>query len=806
MVLDIDFDFIEQIFSNAWDQGRDFLFEFEVYELLAKSGAETLPRARLIERGVRIPDDELVAMPGEKSVLKIVSPYIVHKTEVGGVRVVDKAPDKIRSAVRRMLYEVPENYAAGLDRAQESLPAHYQGLTGDALTAAVSRDIKGVLQVQYMPPDSAAFGNELIVGLRHTREFGTILSAGLGGTDTELYAKRFRKGQAIVAASPAMCTKERFFKLYRKTISYRKLAGLTRGQRRIVTDEQLVECFESFIRMGNTYSCENPEAVFVIYELEINPFAFSDFLMVPLDGMCRFSKQKRTVPKRPLSKINNLLHPVRMGIIGVSSTRKNFGRIILDNVLAQGFDPENMVIFKKGMAQFQGIDCLPDLAALENRGKVKLDLFIVAVEADQVPALVEDVIKKDAAHAVMLISGGLGETHDSKNKAGRVVDAICAARSRPDTDGGPVFLGANCMGVISLPGSFDTWFIPKEKLPKDKACPRSFSRAALISQSGAFMVYRSHQCPQLAPAYMISMGNQTDLTLGDMMTYFKDSEQVDVIAVYAEGFNYLDGLAFCRAVRDAVLAGKEVVFYKAGRTPEGQAATSSHTASLAGDYMVCESCVSQAGAIVARTFSEFQELMLLAETLNTKTIHGNRLAAVSGAGFEAVGMADSIQSDDFTMEFARFGNKTIADLRSVLAAKGLDRLVTISNPIDINPAADDQVHGDIAAILCRDPGVDAVILSMDPMSPAMQTLDTVPEDRFSMHHKDAILQRLIHLNNTSATPIVAVVDGGRLYDPLRDALMAGGIPVFNVCDGAVAALSLYIQGRLRAHTIHELDD
>ncbi len=806
MVLDIDFDSIEQIFSNAWDQGRDFLFEFEVYELLAKSGAETLPRARLIERGVRIPDDELVAMPGEKSVLKIVSPYIVHKTEVGGVRVVDKAPDKIRSAVRRMLYEVPENYAAGLARAQESLPAHYQGLTGDTLTAAVSRDIKGVLQVQYMPPDSAAFGNELIVGLRHTREFGTILSAGLGGTDTELYAKRFRKGQAIVAASPAMCTKERFFQLYRKTISYRKLAGLTRGQRRIVTDEQLVECFESFIRMGNTYSCENPEAVFVIDELEINPFAFSDFLMVPLDGMCRFSKQKRTVPKRPLSKINNLLHPVRMGIIGVSSTRKNFGRIILDNVLAQGFDPENMVIFKKGMAQFQGIDCLPDLAALENRGKVKLDLFIVAVEADQVPALVEDVIKKDAAHAVMLISGGLGETHDSKNKAGQVVDAICKARTRPDTDGGPVFLGANCMGVISLPGSFDTWFIPKEKLPKDRSRPRSFSRAALISQSGAFMVYRSHQCPQLAPAYMISMGNQTDLTLGDMMTYFKDSDQVDVIAVYAEGFNYLDGLAFCRAVRDAVLAGKEVVFYKAGRTPEGQAATSSHTASLAGDYMVCESCVSQAGAIVARTFSEFQELMLLAETLNTKIIHGNRLAAVSGAGFEAVGMADSIQSDDFTMEFARFGNKTLADLRSVLAAKGLDRLVTISNPIDINPAADDQVHGDIAAILCRDPGVDAVILSMDPMSPAMQTLDTGPEDRFSMHHKDAILQRLIHLNNTSATPIVAVVDGGRLYDPLRDALMAGGIPVFNVCDGAVAALSLYIQGRLRAHTIHELDD
>ena len=47
----------------------------------------------------------------------------------------------------------------------------------------------------------------------------------------------------------------------------------------------------------------------------------------------------------------------------------------------------------------------------------------------------------------------------------------------------------------------------------------------------------------------------------------------------------------------AVLAGKDVIFYKAGRTPEGKTATSGHTASLAGDYMVCESCVSQAGGI-----------------------------------------------------------------------------------------------------------------------------------------------------------------------------------------------------------------
>ncbi|HCY84706.1 MAG TPA: CoA-binding protein [Desulfobacteraceae bacterium] len=795
MDVPIDYQGITEIFSRAWEQGRDYLFEYEVYELLARSGAETPPKSNLIARGARCSDEELTAIPGDKTVLKIVSPYIIHKTEVGGVRIVDKDPNKIRSAVRRMMYEVPEAYAARLGQHPNGIPEHYKGLSGEALLAAVSEDVRGVLQVQFMPPDSSAFGNELIVGLRHTREFGSIISAGLGGTDTELYAKRFRKGQAIVASSTALGDGETFFQLYRQTISYRKLAGLTRGQRRIVTDEQLVECFESFFRMGNYFAQENPDAPFVIEELEINPFAFTDYLMVPLDGMCKFSKRTDVKAPRPVKKIHNLLHPERIGIIGVSGTRKNFGRIILDNILAEGFDPEKVVIFKQGQESLDGIPCLPDLDAIAAEGP-KLDLFIVAVGAAQVPDLVEDVIQKDVAHSVMLIAGGMGETHDSQARAEQVIATIDKAHAG---EGGPVFLGANCMGVISKPGRYDTWFIPEEKLPKVR--DNAVCRAALVSQSGAFMLHRSHQCPQLSPAYMISMGNQTDLTLGDMVTYFKDSAQVDVIAVYAEGFNDLDGLAFCRAVREAVLAGKEVVFYKAGRTLEGQAATSSHTASLAGDYMVCESCVSQAGAVVARNFSEFQELMLLAETLSPKAVTGNRLAAVSGAGFEAVGMADSIQSDDFTMELADFSPATRQAVAGVLTAKKLDRLVTLSNPLDINPSADDEAHGEIAKILCEDPGVDAVVISLDPMSPAMRTLEDSPMDRFLMSHPGSILNRMIALKSATRTPVVAVVDGGRLYDPLRDALTAGGIPVFSVCDKAIAALSLYIQGRLRADAI-----
>jgi acyl-CoA synthetase (NDP forming) len=791
--LNINFSAISELFAGAAAEGRQFLYEYEVYNLLADSGAENPPKAVLIPRGARSSDEELMVLPGDKVVLKIVSPTIIHKTEVGGVRIVPKDPNSIRSAVRRMLYEVAENYAQWFTLNPDAVHESYRGITGEALINAIRRDIKGVLMVQFMPPDSGAFGNELIVGLRNTREFGMVVSAGLGGTDTELYAKRFRKGQAIVAASCELIDGESFFELFRKTISYRKLAGLTRGQRRIVTDEQLIECFSSFIEMGRRYSPVNPEVEYVIEEMEINPYAFTDFLMVPLDGMCRFSLPKSVENHRPVAKIDKLIHPGRIGIIGVSANRKNFGRIILDNVLAEGYPKRDIVLVRDGVEEIDGVPCVPDLESLPGR----LDLFIVAIGAEKVPALVDEVIRLDVADSVMLIPGGMGENEESKARAAQVIAKIDEVHGTEN--GGPVFLGANCMGVVSRPGRYDTWFIPEEKLPKDPDA--RYHRSALISQSGAFMLHRSSQCPELAPAYMVSMGNQTDLTLGDMVKYFKDSDQVDVIAVYAEGFKDLDGLEFCRAVREAVLMGKEVVFYKAGRTPEGKNATSGHTASLAGDYMVCESCVRQAGAIVARTFTEFQDLFLLAENMSSKTIRGNRLAAVSGAGFEAVGMADSIQSDDYQMQLAGFSETTAARIQEVLVSKGLDRLVSVSNPLDINPGADDETHASVVEALVQDGAVDAVVVGLDPLSPVMHTLFETSTPAFAMDAEGGIVPLLTALAARSEVPIIGVIDGGRLYDPMRDVLLKNGIPVFPVCDRAVAAVSLYIESRLYMETI-----
>lgn len=788
MNLTVAYETITDLFRTAVLEGRHFLYEYEVYNLLRFSGAETPPRYAFLARGARPVDEEVMALPGEKAVLKIVSPTIVHKTEVGGVRIVPKDPDKVRSAIRRMLSEVPELYAQWIERDPVACPAEYNGLKGTVLQDAIAADLKGVLQVQFMPPDSSAFGNELIVGLRRTREFGMVISAGLGGTDTELYAERFRKGQAIVAALCDLSDGQSFFRLFQQTVCYRKLAGLTRGQRRIVTDEQLVECFESFIRMGNHFSPGNPEAPFVIEELEINPFTFTDYLMVPLDGMCRFSlPEKANIPARPVAKIDNLLHPKRMGIIGVSARRRNFGRTILENVLDSGFPKENLVIIRDGEPDPSGVRCVPDVKNLD----APLDLFIVAIGAEQVPALVDDVIEHKAAHSVMLIPGGLGETEESKGMAARMVQRIQDAHR--SEDGGPVFIGANCMGVISRPGNYDTWFIPKDKFNGGRQ--PHHSRTAIVSQSGAFLLNRFSQAPEMNPAYLISMGNQTDLTLGDMMRYFVATDAADVIAVYAEGFQDMDGLAFAKAVREAVKRGRQVIFYKAGRTPEGKNATSGHTASLAGDFMVCENAIRQAGAIMARSFTEFQDLILLADAFAGCDVRGKRLGAVSGAGFEAVGMADSLQSDDFSMSLGSYSPETRAAMQALIESKKLEKLVPVNNPLDINPGADDEVHATMAELMLADANIDAVVIGLDPLSPATHTLDCdLPA--YSMREAGGILERMATVRRNTTKPLVAVVDGGELFAPFRAALREQGVPVFTVCDRAVATLSLYMESRL----------
>jgi len=639
---------------------------------------------------------------------------------------------------------------------------------------------------------TAASAVDVRISLNNTREFGMVLSAGLGGADAELDESNYRKDRASVYAAAELTNGEDFLGLFRRTLAYQKLAGLARREGLSPPDAQLRTCFERLLAFAAELAPDKSKAPFALRSLELNPVHVGEQLLVRR-AECEFGAPAAGRLPRPIHKIDKLLHPASIGIIGVSASGMNFGRIILRNLMGSGYSKERLVIIRPGEKEIDGVKCVESLRALQG----KLDLLIVAVAASAVYDLVDEIIETDAVDSVMLIPGSLGETRKSREPAAALAVRINAAHGKEG--GGPIFLGANCLGVVSHPGSYDSWFIPLERLPKPQKKPERNS--VMLSQSGAFMITRMSQNPWLDPRYMLALGNQTDLTHGDMLNFFCERPEIETIGIYVEGFKDLDGLAFAKAVRKAVVNGKQVVVYKSGKTTPGAGGVMGHTASIAGGATLFDSVVRQAGAIVAEDFTSFDDLFYIAGALHRKNIHGRRLGAISGAGFEAVGMADSIESDTFSMEMGALEAGTVKRLEEILVAKKLDALVEVRNPIDINPGADDEAHLQITEAFLQDPNIDAVVVGLDPTAPSVRALEQsklrpgydIDDAKSTVHLMPPIVDR-------NDKPVVGVIDGGALYDAMAARLMDQGVCVFRNSGRGTKALVRYIEARLYAES------
>lgn len=635
-------------------------------------------------------------------------------------------------------------------------------------------------------------GVDLRIELTNTREFGVVLTAGSGGLDAELDASNFRKDRAKVSASVELTEAADFLRLFRRTVAYRKMAAIAQREGRRAPDQVLEFCFGLMLGLGREFSAANPDAPIVLRSLQLEGVQFNKRPTVA-SGRCEFGASAAGRLPRPIHKVDKLIHPKSIGIIGVSATSMNFGRIILKNLVGSGYPKEQLTVLKPGEAEIDGVRCVEGLRALDG----KLDLLIVAVAADAVYELVDEIIESDAVESVMLIPGGLGETAKSREPAAELAERINAAHGRPG--GGPVFLGANCLGVVSHAGGYDSWFIPLERLPKPRKKP--VRNSVMLSQSGAFMITRLSRNPWLDPRYMLALGNQTDLTHGDLLAYFAERAEIETIGLYIEGFRDGDGLDFAKAVRRAVLNGKQVVVYKSGRTEAGAGGVMGHTASIAGDCQLADSVLRQAGAIVAEDFEAFDDLFYIAGALHHKKV-GPRVGGISGAGFEAVGIADSIESDNFSLEIGALEEGTVRRVGEILVAKRLDALVEVRNPIDINPGADDDAHLQITQAFLDDPNIDAVVVGLDPTAPSIRGLESSKlRPGYDLSDPKGTVHIYPPLVADNDKPVIGIVDGGVLYDAMAGRLMDQGVCVFRNSGRGTRALARYVEARLDSDAI-----
>ncbi len=721
------------------------LLETEGLALLSALGIPA-PRWVLVRGPEEAAAVDASSFAGDRVVVKVISPRILHKSDVGGVRVVENRREAIADAVSEM----------------------QRRLGDDSLAGFTINEF-----VRFDP----ALGNELLLGLRATSDFGPVVTLGAGGIYTEFLAANLREGREIAIFSPSATPPGDLPPAIGRIAAGRLATSSLRGQPPRIDVSAVADAVERFMELARACAPHD------IAECEINPLVVTPNGLVALDILVKLGSGRAEPPSpRPLHKLRNLLEPRSAAVVGVSE-KLNPGHIILNNLIREGFDRSRIYVVKPGSEQIEGCRAVPDIASLPE----PVDLFILAISAAQTPQAITDIVEGRKAESVIVIPGGLEEKAGTEAIVSKMRAALRSARASAWE--GPVINGGNCLGVRSLPGRYDTMFIPEYKLPVPSG---EASPVAFVSQSGAFAVARMSSLGALNPRYAITLGNQMDLTVGDYLTYLKDDASLEVFAVYVEGFRPLDGLAFLAAAREITASGRTVILYRAGRTAAGARASASHTASIAGDYTVTRELASAAGVVLAESLSDFDELVRLFTFLRGKR-SGRRLGALTNAGFEAVAIADNLGGFDLPA----FSETTSARLQAIFASARIDSVVDVHNPIDLTPMAGDAAYEDSMRAMLDDERVDLGIVGVVPLTGALNTLPAGPGHLEDLDRADSIARRLGRIHRESAKAWVAVVDAGRRYDPLADALLEERIPTFRTADKALRLLDVFAAARER---------
>jgi len=778
MGMKIDFAAIEELFQRVGDGA---LLEHEVYALLQALGIEP-PLHIFCAAGESLSDRDLSVLPGPRVVVKVASRDITHKSDVGGVRWVAKEAAAVNRAAADMLAQVPQRFAAWAAREVPDDSAEGR--------QDIRARIQGHLVLEAVEYEDRGFGSELLMGMRNSREFGPVLSMGSGGLDVEFLHTHLKAGRVVSITAAHLSGGQDTADRIRCLAFFEKLTGSFRGRPPLVAAELLAEIQAKFQSLAAHFSPYAERSVFVIGEAEVNPFVVRGGRLVPLDGMCRITRRSAPQPPRPFTGIQYLLEPRSIAVIGVSE-QMNLGRIILKNILKRGFPRNRIYVVKPGIAEIEGCRCFAGPDDLPEA----VDLFVLTVAAEQGRSVIEELIDAQKARSLIIIAGGMGEKEGTQAIEADIRALIQASRrsGRPT----PVVNGGNCLGIFSRPGRYDTTFVPEHKifdLPREGMRPFPL---AYISQSGAFMISRMSQLAGIEPTYAVSIGNQIDLTISDYLNYLRDRDEVRIFALYIEGFRPGDGLELARAARAiSRQPGKAVVAYKAGRTPEGRAATAGHTASVAGDYAVSRAVMEQAGALVVDTIDEFESMVKLLCFLSEKKVRAARVGLISNAGFECVIMSDSLTGDS-PLKLARFSPSTTRRIAEILEPLGITGLQDIRNPMDVTPVADDRAFGACVEAILADDSVDCAVVSPLPMSPAMNTLQPSVDHGEDLMREGSTPLRLVEIFRRSDKPFVVSVDSGDPYRAMKEQLEREGVPVFRRCDEAVKCLGRFVHHILR---------
>jgi acyl-CoA synthetase (NDP forming) len=474
----------EEIIAEARRQGRNALDELSGKQLLH---SVSIP----VPRGFVARDVEDAATKAEALapplVVKVVSANILHKSDVGGVRLHLADAAAVRDAVAAMS-EVPAIKAGGIDG--------------------------------WLVEEMAPAGREIVIGGYRDPKFGPVVMVGLGGIFVEILRDvAFRICPIDTADAHAM-------------LAELKGAALLDGARgRRPLDKAAL--IDALVRVGG-HDGLLMRLQSDVAELDINPVILGERGLVAVDARVILTDSKahdHGRAKRPydelpaLERFRPLFEPRTVGVLGASAK----GGIALANTFirrmkAFGFAGDLYPIHPEA-AEIEGLPAYKSIAATPQL----IDYAFVAIGAERIGPIL--AAADGHLRFAQVISSGFGEVEGGGDLERELVDK--AHR------GGVRVIGPNCLGTYS----------PRGGLTFPDNAPREVGSIGIISQSGGLttnMIKRG-QVRGLRFSGAVTAGNCADITPADLLDFYLADPLTKAIGCYLEDIK--DGRGFFELMR-----------------------------------------------------------------------------------------------------------------------------------------------------------------------------------------------------------------------------------------------------------------
>ena len=306
------------------------------------------------------------------------------------------------------------------------------------------------------------------------------------------------------------------------------------------------------------------------------------------------------------------LKPKSISIIGASADPKKTGSRIQRFLVAHCYKGKIFPV-NPNRDYISGLKCYENLKKIEE----KVDHIFIALDGDKIIDSINDAISIGAKCATIL-SGGFSEAGlEGANLENKILDIAQKGNLR--------ILGPNSIGIINVSDSVILSANAMLELPKLKK-----GGLGVISQSGSLIgALLAHGSSRgIGFSKLISVGNETDLSVGEIGKMLVDDVNTDTIILFLETLRNSNEIA--EMARLAYSSGKAVITYKLGKSDLGKELAKSHTGAIAGSDEAFDAFIKFNGITRVHMFETLIEVPNLFK--NKVIAKGKRVGIVTTTG------------------------------------------------------------------------------------------------------------------------------------------------------------------------------